>query len=320
MDQEGVSTNHEVVDRCPLCGSDGGRHALFEEHAWERGLLRYQICENCGLVFQSPRMDEGQLASFYASGYRTLVQGTEEPTLKDRRVQGARARHLVAFSRPHLQGVNRHLDIGSSTGALLEAFRAAFACQAFGVEPGEVYRRWSRNRGLEVFPDLGEVEESYGKAFDLVSMSHVLEHLPDPVAYLRRLRERVLSPAGHLLVEVPNLFIHRSAEPSHLFLFTSKTLRQVFEVAGFEVVAVRVHGEPRSPVLGLYITALGRVQGGGKGPKPLRFSGRGVRVRRRMGMRIHSWMSRLFRRWVWKDLPPLEEASMAEDEGSVTKR
>ncbi len=50
----------------------------------------------------------------------------------------------------------------------------------------------------------------------LISMFHVLEHLPDPVGYLSALRQKFLEPDGWLLIEVPNLYAHDCFEVAHL--------------------------------------------------------------------------------------------------------
>ena len=83
------------------------------------------------------------------------------------------------------------------------------------------------------------------RRFDLISLSHVLEHLPDPVAYLARLRMTLLKPTGRIYVEVPNLLAHTSFEPGHLYSFTALTLRRTVEAAGFGVTFLELHARPR---------------------------------------------------------------------------
>ena len=89
--------------------------------------------------------------------------------------------------------------------------------------------------GLTVYASLEELEKAGEKHFDLISMSHVLEHLPDPVGYLVHLRETLLDPQGWLLLEVPNLYAHDSFEVAHLVSYSAHTLLQTLEKAGFEV-------------------------------------------------------------------------------------
>ena len=294
----------EVI-RCPLCG--GSRLAVFEEHEDAGRKIRYQLCDTCGLVSQSPRMSDEELAEFYVSEYRQTVQGSEAPTEKDLRIQAGRARNLTAFCRPYLRGTSRHLDVGSSSGALLRDFARAFGCQSAGIEPGEAYRKILRAQGLEVFAGLEELGEERRHSFDLVSIIHVLEHIPDPVAYLRGLREAWMAPGGRLLIETPNLFGHRSVELAHLTVFSPRTLRQTLQLAGFRVLKIKTHGRPRSPVLRLYIVALACADREDGPPIRPSFSSLGVRLRRRWAMWKLDTLTARLPNWTWQELPELDE-------------
>lgn len=293
------------VDACPLCGCQ--HHEPFEAHKDAGYTLTYQICSNCGLVFQSPCMDEDALAAFYASGYRRFVQGTEEPTEKDLRIQGGRARHQLQLARRIIPAVSRHLDIGSSSGALLRVFRSYYGCESVGIEPGEAYRTQGYTDGIQVYAQLADMDLEKQGSFDLVTMSHVLEHISDPGAYLVQIRERWMTPDGYLLVEVPNLFGHYSVELSHLVLFSPNTLRLLLSLSGFEVLRLFTHGNPRSPILNLYITIIARARADDQSVSATRISSRGVRTRRAIGMWRKKSLSRWFPRWTWKPLPELEE-------------
>jgi len=151
----------------------------------------------------NPRPDASSLSDYYAAEYRLQVQGQEDPTAKDRWAQSKRAQNIVRLARPLVHEVETHLDIGSSLGELLAAFHGEYACAGVGVEPGRDYRRRSEERGQQVYADLGGLPLEARSSFDVVTMVHVLEHLPDPLAYLREIREDWLKPCGHLILEVP---------------------------------------------------------------------------------------------------------------------
>jgi SAM-dependent methyltransferase len=274
---------------------------LFDRRLF-RGLPVFnRICQTCGLVFQSPRMTDAERAAFYAAKYRQLYQGGEEPDAKDLAVQGRRAESLLAFCQGRLPNVGRYLDIGSSAGLLLQSFQQAFDCQVVGVEPGEAYREFARQNGLVVVASLDELEQARLRRFDLISLAHVLEHLPDPLDYLANLRESFLEPDGWLLVEVPNLYTHDSFEVAHLVSFSAHTLRQVLSKAGFEIVALEPHGRPRSRLLPLYLTALARPA---KITTALQVEPEGgVRLKRWWGMTRRWLLSRFFPRLAWIPFP-----------------
>ncbi len=246
----------ETIQVCPLCG--GLKSSPFDRRSFHQQEVLNRICKSCGLVYQSPRMNAAELDSFYQAEYRQLYQGSEDPIQKDLAVQRQRAQAALSFVRNRVDGVSRHLDIGSSAGLFLQSFQNAYGCQSYGVEPGKAYREYAQKQGLAVYASLEELPAVGLGAFDLISMMHVLEHIPDPVVYLSQLREKYLNRAGWLLLEVPNLYAHDSFETAHLFSFSGQTLKQVVLKAGFEVSAIQKHGLPRSKIIPLYITLLAR--------------------------------------------------------------
>jgi 2-polyprenyl-3-methyl-5-hydroxy-6-metoxy-1,4-benzoquinol methylase len=231
-----------------------------------------------------------------------LYQGDQGPNKKDLQVQAQRAGALLSFTREHKFTTHRHLDIGCSAGLLLKRFQEAYGCQSFGIEPGTAYRQYAQSLGLEVYPSLDALLEKKVERFDLISMAHVLEHLPEPVAYLANLCDRLLEEGGTLLVEVPNLYAHDSFEVAHLVSYSAHTFRQVLNKAGYEVQAFRQHGQPRSEIIPLYLTVLARPVGQTNGAGPV-VPERGVLRKRRLGMLRRRMLTRLFPRKAWHSLP-----------------
>jgi 2-polyprenyl-3-methyl-5-hydroxy-6-metoxy-1,4-benzoquinol methylase len=246
----------ENVMECPLCASRASR--LFDRRYFHDREVINCLCLNCGLVYQSPRMTETETAEFYAEEYRLVQEGNTNPTARNMSAQEGRAKSLVDFIMPVLPVVSRHLDIGCSLGILIQHVRARYQNQSVGVEPGEMHRLLAQKKGLKIYPSLQELERSGETNFDLISLSHVLEHLPDPVGYLTHLREFQLSPGGVLLLEVPNLYAHDSFEVAHLCAFSSHTLMEVLRRSGFEIIKIIKHGQPNSSILPLFLTSLCR--------------------------------------------------------------
>lgn len=285
----------EEITTCALCGSS--RSVLFDRRTFRGRPVTNRICRACGLVYQSPRMTETEAAAFYAEEYRLLQEGNADPTARNITVQKARAASLAEFVQPLLPSVSRHLDIGCSLGILLQHFQDRYHNQAVGVEPGEAHRIQAKKDGLNVYASLEELEKACPERFDLASMSHVLEHLPDPVAFLGHLRETLLTPDGWLLVEVPNLYAHDSFEVAHLYAFSAHTLGEVLRRSGFEVVKFEQHGRPNSALFPLYLTTLCR-PAAQPDPAPVRPE-RGVALKRRLGMLRRRVLSRLFPGRAW---------------------
>jgi len=246
----------EIVQNCPLCGSMDS--SPFDRREFRGSPVSNRICRGCGLVYQSPRMTEAESQAFYETEYRLLYQGQEGPNPKDLAVQAARAQVALDFVHKQVTSASSILDIGCSTGILLQQFQTHYQTQAFGVEPGKVYRQYAQSLGLEICSSLEELQLVHESRFNLVSMMHVLEHLPNPLEYLRNLREKYLEPNGWLLLEVPNLYAHDCFEVAHLISFSAHTLTQVVQKAGYRVTQLRAQGQPRSQLIPLYLTLLAR--------------------------------------------------------------
>jgi SAM-dependent methyltransferase len=290
------------IKNCPICTSN--RLRFFETCFVGNEEIPYHICSNCGAVFQPARMGEVELQAFYEQGYRTLYQETEEPTTKDLVMQEERAKRTLTMIQAHVERVQRHLDIGSSSGALIVEVQQAYGCESVGIEPGDVYREFSKRQDLQVFPSLRVLPTQMGP-FDLISMMHVLEHLPDPVKTLREMRIKHMTPNGYLLVEVPNLIEHNALELAHPFAFTPATLAETVRRGGFEVLWIKSHGSFRSPVLKLYITLLATVANDPARKKVFLPLPQWIKTRRRIGRLKRDVLTKLLPDWTWQSPPKL---------------
>jgi 2-polyprenyl-3-methyl-5-hydroxy-6-metoxy-1,4-benzoquinol methylase len=286
----------ENVQACPLCGSD--RSSLFDRREFRGQIVTNRLCLRCGLVYLSPRMTEDESAAFYSQQYRLFNEGSAEPTTRNMANQRDRAQSLEFFSRATLSSIRHHLDIGCSVGFLLKHFQEVYCCVSAGIEPNDVHRAHAQQDGLAVYANLDELEKMEKERFDLISIIHVLEHLPDPVGYLAHLRERLLAPDGWLLLEVPNLYSHDSFEIAHLVSYSTHTLAQVLEKAGFDIVKTEQHGRPRSRLLPLYISVLARPSSENASAFILRPE-KNVAFKRQAGILLRRIQERLFPRQAW---------------------
>ncbi|MDQ3493120.1 MAG: class I SAM-dependent methyltransferase, partial [Chloroflexota bacterium] len=139
------------------------------------------------------------------------------------------------------------LDVGCGTGEFAgAAARNGWAVQA--VEPEGTAAEMTRSRGVQVRTSTLEASGLAERSYDVVSAFHVLEHLPDSPGFLRTLA-RWARPGGFVAVEVPN---YRSAARmrlgagwvhlrplEHVVYHQPATLRDAFERAGLEPVAIR---------------------------------------------------------------------------------
>lgn len=225
---------------------------------------RYEVatCSGCGLTWVTNPPAGEELAQLYSTGFYE-----PGPARANRIVELG---HQVnnTFRMRELRGVRpgRLLDVGSGRGRFLAAAKAA-GWSATGIEFEPGLAAMSRDRyGVDVV--VGDaVTADVDGPFDVVTMWHVLEHLPEPAASLERAFE-LLAPGGRLIVSVPNNdswqaraggddWLHLDI-PRHIYHFTPGSLSLLVERTGFRVERIG-HLYPEMEILGVLQTALNRV-------------------------------------------------------------
>jgi SAM-dependent methyltransferase len=255
----------EPRPNCLVCGSPGNLlyqdlpSALFETP----GRWNYSRCpqSDCGLVWINPTPIETDLHRAYESYFthagndQGIAGGNVRETLYALyRVANSPgwwisgiAREKKRRAQMFLDGMmpGRLLDIGCGDGKFLSEMQArgwavdGIDFDAKGIQAAKGKYGLSLRHG-----DLRQAELP-ANSFDAVTMSHVIEHLNDPVGMLAAIH-RVLKPGGRMVITTPNIesIGHKKFgaywfgldAPRHLNLFTANALMRVTKRAGFEKV------------------------------------------------------------------------------------
>lgn len=233
------------VERCPNC--DSSNIIEFGDRHHFRWKLKYKLCGHCSFIFQSPQMHDDITNIFYEEEYPKLYKGQEDPREEDLNIQGRRGSFQVNYLLSYLEKYDREsvvncLDIGCSTGSMLSKLKHKLPqIEVVGVEPANEYRSFCTSKGIRTYADVKEVVAA-GEKFDVVVMSHVLEHIPRPVEFLTLIRDKILKANGILLIEVPNtLGGHGAFEIAHPVCFYDKTLKDTLKLAGFGKIKLTKH-------------------------------------------------------------------------------
>jgi SAM-dependent methyltransferase len=231
-----------TAEGCLICRETGSREFLSQ------GDFSYLRCERCGLVYLHPQPDFSRLRDLYAGKVECIVDTRIDPTGEEIIHRSRFAGELDRIEKQRSPG--RILDIGSAWGFFLAEARER-GWKTWGVELSHEASEYARSRfGLDVFT--GKLAEARLPAshFDAVTLWHVLEHIPDPLAELAEIR-RILRNDGLLVISVPT---HWSASdysshalPLHLFYFNKVTLTALARKAGFRVL--RIEGQRSSGVM-----------------------------------------------------------------------
>ena len=140
------------------------------------------------------------------------------------------------------------LDVGCGWCQALRRWQGA-GVHGYGFDPAPEAVAHGGKLGLQVRQAGMERMDVFGERFDAVTLLNVLEHLADPEAAIREIREKVIAPAGVLVIDVPNEFnafqvagqaMHGLpqwwvAPPAHLNYFSGSTLKALLESNGFSV-------------------------------------------------------------------------------------
>lgn len=265
---------------CPLCGGSATESTFPFSHNWLNRNFEFLRCADCRTACLSPVPTDRDFAQMYAKSEYHDAHQHEADSL--------RADDSLRWAAGLISGKRRMLDFGCGSGAFLRLANLA-GFDASGVEFDEAARRAAAERsGSEVISLQSALNSN--QRFDIIHLSDVLEHLPDPIVTLRQL-VRLLKPDGLLFIEGPlernpslvywsaasvkwvkrALGVDRPAQtpPYHLYMTDACAQLQFFRVrAGLEILAFAVHetghpfssaGDPLRSSIALASRALSRV-------------------------------------------------------------
>jgi SAM-dependent methyltransferase len=207
-------------------------------------------CEACGFRHIIPIPTAEELEHVYREEYYS----TEKPLYLKRMEEDLPWWNLSYGDRYDsfeelLPKGRRILDVGSGPGYFLLCGKKR-KWRTLGVEPSSRAAAYSRKLGLKIVEDFltEKLACKLGK-FDVVHMSEVLEHIPDPAGLLE-VTNNLLNPGGLLCVVIPNdyspfQYVLRKAAgyepwwvspPHHINYFDAVSLENLLKRVGFNVV------------------------------------------------------------------------------------
>ena len=162
-------------------------------------------CDDCGLLFQNPQPSDEALARIYSAEY-FLGSDTEAGRRAVSEMKQATARlYLAEISRYAGLQCGRLLEIGCGDGDFLVAAEAA-GWQVTGIEYSATACETARRRLQKGEVRCGELQSAGlpAEQFDLCVLSDVIEHVRDPLGFLREIH-RLLKPGGTLFIATPDI-------------------------------------------------------------------------------------------------------------------
>jgi SAM-dependent methyltransferase len=231
----------------------------------------FRKCEHCGSWTCLPRPGAGEQAAIHDS-----EDYFEHPYFRLRRAITASQRkrclgvfkHLSKAVDPASLRGERMLDIGCDTGLFLKTAQQEFGIIPMGVDVAARAIEEARAQGIEAFHGILEDAPRDFAGFAAASAIDLIEHVPDPAALLREVRNR-LRPGGVVYLETPNIqsviyrfgrvlndltggkpadLMERLFPPQHIQYFTLKSFRQLADGVGLQVVSLTTRVLPAAHI------------------------------------------------------------------------
>ncbi|MCH7397725.1 methyltransferase domain-containing protein [Belliella sp. DSM 107340] len=194
---------------CPICSSTNIVGDAIDLHRFGPHISRAR-CKSCGLIFANPMADADDLNKYYNDYYeKDIYQSTDykniikDEILKIENLTESEIKKAAPYFSIYKE-TGKFLDVGCGLGmGLAYANRLGFELFATEFDQGAIDFVKSQ------FPvnvhkgdlDTANFPDNY---FDFIHMSHVIEHVLDPVAYFTEMK-RILKPEGTLAIGTPDM-------------------------------------------------------------------------------------------------------------------
>lgn len=229
---------------CMLCNTSDFR-VIHQKKQWQ-----YRRCLNCDLVSLYPRPTPREFRGSYD---HYLPMGCADIREWKKMMQPVVDKSADLIELQSKTGKGKLLDIGCAYGFFLKEM-ALRGWQVQGIEISRTGRQYAKNRlNLEVYSEPLENLALPQKAFDVVTLFYVIEHVLDPLALLKAVK-RILKPGGLVLLRWPHTTpivrilgpLSRKLDlyhtPYHIHDFSPKTIMRLLELSDFEAIETRITG------------------------------------------------------------------------------
>ncbi len=225
---------------CPLCRGNDTRSI------YRRSGFKYYQCRRCCLLFLYPFPTTKQLALYYS-------QFTNSVPTRLKKISKQATSVIKTLTQLNHSG-RTLLDVGSGYGLMLKAGKEK-GLKVLGIEPSVQLQRYSRRLNLKVLRrTVNQYLDQNKRTFDFITLSHVIEHLPNPKTVINRL-VKMLNPHGILFIETPNLQSHLYQieknnslfliPPEHLWVFSFRSIYAMIKnTSSVKTIFSRTYSHP----------------------------------------------------------------------------
>ncbi|MCG8307293.1 MAG: class I SAM-dependent methyltransferase [Cytophagales bacterium] len=234
----------EELKVCPICNNDVFKnHLVCTDHFLTGEKFTITKCSKCSLLFTNPRPTPNQLHRYYKS--QEYISHSNKGNNLINRIYKL-ARHFTLSGKIKLINTITNqksiLDVGCGTGNFLLSCKKN-GWDIYGTEPDDDARKIATElTDANIVSDLDKLADL--KNLGLITLWHVLEHLPDLNTTINHLVKKI-DKTGKLLIAVPN---HQSYDaqfykdhwaaydvPRHLYHFSRNTMELLLNKHGLNI-------------------------------------------------------------------------------------
>lgn len=208
---------------------------------------RFKLVYNSDLELFKTEPQPKNLAEYYESN-EYISHTDSEKTFFDKLYQFVKRINLkskVNIISKHKKEKIKLLDIGAGTGDFVNHCIHSKKWNAIGIEPNKKARSLAKNKNISIVENYEALQE---KTFDVITLWHVLEHIPDLESEIKIIHS-LLKEDGILIIAVPNYkswdaqhyknFWAAYDVPRHLWHFSKTSISKIFNPKGFELLEIK---------------------------------------------------------------------------------
>jgi len=229
FDELGDKSDFEFVNYPCACGSDD--KILIGNTTRHRNEHNLYQCQNCGTLRIDPYLTDASVEKYYADAYGKIKR-------RDIPAEGLFSRQKksapIVWEKvsPFLKVGDKVLDFGGGAGGkVMDILVNGF--DVYLKEVDEKYFAHGISQGLKPY--------EAGMKFEFIVLSRVLEHMNQPVDFLKYFASDLLKDGGHIYLEVPLIensrgdYLLNEIHISHKFYFSNLSLKHICALAGFQI-------------------------------------------------------------------------------------
>jgi len=244
------------IDISPINNIELRPYISCKDYTVSRETFSIFIDEESGLLVTTPRPENQELGKYYESE-NYISHSNSKKSLLDKVYQVVRnytIKQKVKLINSFNETDKKILDIGTGTGSFLAACKN-IGWDVTGVEPDKNARTLAKetlqNSRYKIYKSVEDLklgtQYPEPRTYDIITMWHVLEHVPNLSEYVSNLK-KLLKPSGTLIIAVPN---YKSFDatyykeywaaydvPRHLWHFSKAAIQKLFQQEKMKVVKI----------------------------------------------------------------------------------